>query len=293
MIYLLYGSNIAASRQMLERFILRFKREAGPSWEMIDGADDGAASHIAQIGSGSLFAKKDFYIIKRASALDIDMRDALKSHLERWAKDDSVIVFWEEGIPVKNKIFTDIEKCANKKEEFSDFTRQKFSAFVDARAKDAGASVGTDAKESLWLAYNKQPQHFARELERVLLGGEIERAHGTDAPSDKDIFMLGDLWGSGERVRAALLFERFVRAGYDASDVLRPFLWHIKNLARVASGKMGDMKPFVVQKARTQMRNFSRGQIEAAYLQLLEMSDMTKKETLETRFLQFLLTPIR
>jgi|GEM_PF-3087167 len=288
MIYLLYGSNTTASREMLGRFVSRFQKEAGPGWEVIDCSDDGAA-RLAHIGSGSLFASKDFYIIKHASELEADMREVLKAHLERWAGDDSVIVFWEEGAPAKNKIFTDIEKYANKKEEFTDFTRQKFSAYVDTRAKDIGTKISDAQKEALWASYNNAPQHFARELERMLLGGETKE-NGVPAPSDKDVFLLGDLWGSGERVRAALLFERFIAAGYDAGDVVRPFLWHIKNLARAGSGKTGDMKPFVMQKARAQMRNFSRDQIEEAYIALLEMSDMTKKETLETRFLSFLLT---
>ncbi|MSR76091.1 MAG: hypothetical protein EXS68_00690 [Candidatus Ryanbacteria bacterium] len=292
MIYLLYGSNTTASRQMLERFAVRFRREAGPAWEMIDCDDEARGERLSQIGSGSLFGSKDFYIIKRASDLDADMRDALKSHLERWAQDDSVVVFWEEGTPTKNKIFSDIEKYANKKEEFTDFTRQKFSAYIDAAAKEVDATVSPPTKESLWFLYTNTPERFARELEKVLLGGESHQ-HEAPAPTNNDLFSLGDLWGSGERVRAALLFERFMSAGFKPDDVLRPFLWHIKNLARVASGNTAGVKPFVLGKAKTQMRNFSRGQIEGAYLDLIEMSDMRKKETLETRFLQFLLTPTR
>ncbi|MEK7649785.1 MAG: hypothetical protein AAB367_02420 [Patescibacteria group bacterium] len=289
MIYLLYGSNTTASREMLERFAVRFRREAGPAWEMIDCTDEAGGARLLAIGSGSLFGSKDFYIIKYASELDADMREALKMHLERWAQDDSVVVFWEEGVPIKNKIFSDIEKYANKKEEFGDFTRQKFSAYIDTRAKEFDVLVAAPQKELLWSIYNNTPDRFSRELEKVLLGGESSEAQ-TSGPADRDLFSLGDLWGSGERARAALLFERFVRAGYSADDILRPFMWHIKNLARVASGNTAGVKPFVLGKAKQQMRNFSRDQIEEAYLQLLEMSDMRKKETLETRFLYFLLT---
>ncbi|MEK7630728.1 MAG: hypothetical protein AAB417_01745 [Patescibacteria group bacterium] len=292
MIYLLYGSNTTASRGMLERFAVRFRREAGPAWEMIDCTDEAGGERLTLIGSGSLFDSKDFYIIQHASMLDVDMRDALKSHLVRWTEDDSVIVFWEEGVPIKNKIFNDIEKYANKKEEFTDFTRQNFSAYIDGQAKEVGTTVDVATKESLWLLYTNAPERFSRELEKALLGGGVLEGD-TSAPTKNDLFLLGDLWGSGERARAALLFERCVRSGVKLEDIMRPFMWHIKNLVRVASGNTGDMKPFVLGKARAQTHNFSRGQIEEAYLQLLEMSDMRKKETLETRFLQFLLTPTR
>ncbi len=292
MIYLLYGQNTTVSRQMLERFTARFGREAGPAWEIIDCGDEMGNTRLGLIGSGSLFGSKDFYIIKNASMLDTDMRDVFRSHLARWAEDGSVIVCWEDGVPIKNKIFGDIEKYAHKKEEFVRFTRQKFSAYIDAQAKEVGTTIYPESKEILWLLYDNTPERFARELEKVLLGGESCQ-HGVPAPTNNDLFSLGDLWGSGERVRAALLFERFMRAGFKADDVVRPFLWHIKNLARVASGKIGDMKPFVVQKARAQARNFSRGQIEEAYLDVLEMGDMRNKETLETRFLCFLLVGVR
>ncbi len=291
MIYLLHGSNTILSREMLDRFISRFMREAGHGWEIVDCADGGFDEYIVRVGSPSLFGPKDFYIIKRASMIDVDARNALKAHLVRWSSDDSVIVFWEECTPVKNKVFSDIEKYANKKEEFTNFTRQKFSAYIDAHAKKIGVSVDASAKESLWLSYINTPDRFLGELESVLLGGAVTQSV-VSAPSNNDLFLLGDLWGSGDGTRAALLFERCMRAGFKPDDVLRTFMWHIKNLARVASGNTASIKPFVLGKARTQMRNFSRGQIEEAYLKLLEMSDMRKKETLETRFLYFLLTPI-
>lgn len=119
MIYLLYGDDIRRARGTLAKFQERFRREVSDEWRFIDFEDDLLAPEFERIVAGDhLFAKKDYCIIQHASRAPEEFHDAIKKKVEQWKKDDSVIVFYEREVPLKNAIFEYIKKIA-KSEEFA------------------------------------------------------------------------------------------------------------------------------------------------------------------------------
>ena len=107
---------------------------------------------------------------------------------------------------------------------------------------------------------------------------------------NRDLFLIGDLWGRREKGSLVLKYEELLRGGHVPDEILRTLLWHIKNVCMAAVGKTQDMKPFVANKAREQARNFNGDSLERAFKTLVGLDNKYKKETLETGLLHFFLT---
>ena len=288
MMYLFYGENRNRVRETLGRFIERLRRDVPSSWHMIECAEENAASVLAgTLGAGSLFSKKDFFVIKSASGAGEEVAELLEPHIARWAKDDSVVVFAEMGVPIKNKLFENIKKHA-KSEEFLYPSASKASRVIDESAKKSGVAIPSAAKKTLLDIAASSPERFLSELEKVMLGGVS--AEVGEHIRENEVFVLGDLWGTRAKRSALMQYHQFLEAGFEPDAVLRALVWHVKNLCLAAHGRTNDMKPFVAQKARQQARNFSPDALDNALFALVKMSDMRAREFIETRLLHFLLT---
>ncbi|KKU52070.1 MAG: hypothetical protein UX74_C0016G0009 [Parcubacteria group bacterium GW2011_GWA2_47_10b] len=289
MIYLLYGENTSASRRVLEKFLERFRREAEAGWKYVNCEDEPAAEEFIQgLGSRSLFGQKDYYIIKYPTALSDAARERLGAVLERWAKDASVVVFYERMAPAKDKLFADIKKYAAKAEEFPLGSFEKILPLIRDELSRHQRSLAPKEGEQLRAWHDENPERFWSEFEKVLLGGNVSERSSVISPNE--LFSLGDFWAKRERSRAFLAFEKLRERGFEPDNIFRAFLWHVKNLNLAARGKTKDMKPFVAQKAREQARNFNEDELADAYESLLLMSDPRGRDMLETRLLHFLLT---
>jgi DNA polymerase III delta subunit len=238
MIYLLYGEHVLAALAKVKVFEKRFRREVTHEWQLINFEEEGIDERFPATVGASLFAKKDYYIIKHASEASEESRELLLDLIKRWENDDSVVVFFERGVPLQNALFEKIKK-ASKHEELSLPADQKL--------------------------------------------GSVET-------SDRDLFLLGDLWGRREKSRLILKYEELLRHGFLPEDILRTLLWHVKNVCLASSGKTSEMKPFVAGKASQQARNFSADSLERAFTKLVGLDDKYKRETLETGLLHFFLT---
>ncbi|MEK7576292.1 MAG: hypothetical protein AAB482_01220 [Patescibacteria group bacterium] len=240
MIYLLYGDDVTRALATLGRFRARFRREVPSVWRQFDCEEvSDQEQFYNELGAPSLFGSKDFLIIKHASIAPEDAHEIFESLIHQWANDDSVVIFFERGVPTKNKIFDLLLK--NKKTKSEEF-----------KVKSAPIVSG--------------------------------------AVSDRDLFIVGDLWGRREKVSAVVKYEELLRNGYSADDILRTVLWHARNVCLAAVGKTNEMKPFVANKALQQARNFSGNSLEHAFTTLVGLDNKYKKETLETGLLHFLLT---
>ncbi len=281
MIYLIFGEDTRRSRELLREFEKRF-----PSAHQIV---DCAADQDYQFGSRSLFAAKEYLVLKNPSALDPLRHNELQVHLARWAKDDSVVVAYEEGVPEKNKIFSALKKHASKKQEFVPLAGAELERWLGNEAKKRGGSLTSAQKKTLLLQGGNNLWKLERELEKVLLGGETPV--GPDTVEERELFLLGDLWGRREKERAFLHYERLLSGGLGADQVFRTLLWHVKNLCLAASGEVSKMNPFVARKAKEQARNFSREKLSQAHedLVMLDVHEKWGQGSIELGLVKFLL----
>ena len=286
MIYLVFGEDVKRSRELVREFEKRFVREVPAAYEIIDISID----QNYQFGARSLFADKEYLIIKNASMLAAERYDEFNSHLKRWAKDDSVIVVYEESVPEKNKIFTALKKHSSKKQEFPILKAAELERWLDGEVKKRGGSITPAQKRLLLVKGGDNLWKLERELEKMLLGGESPET--SPVIEDRELFLLGDLWGRGERERAFLQYQRLLSGGFGADSILRTLLWHVKNLCLASSGQVSKMNPFVARKAREQARNFSQGSLPRAYedLVMLDVHEKWGRGSIEFGLVKFLLT---
>ena len=98
MIYLIYGDDTKRSRALLHDFENRFRKETPSAWHRIDAREESAEEMITHtIGTRSLFSEKAYLLFLYATELSDASKAILGAALKEWARDDSVILFYEEG----------------------------------------------------------------------------------------------------------------------------------------------------------------------------------------------------
>ncbi|MDA1334812.1 MAG: hypothetical protein O2794_02235 [bacterium] len=288
MIYLLFGEDRQASSRNLQKFIDRFESEVPFAWHQIRcDNENGFDTLLESIGGDTLFGKKSYLIIKNLSKADSGAEEILKDFIKGWEGDDSIIVFYEEGIPKKGKLFDAIKKRAKQVQEFNYISIVKLRDYIESEAVRTKTKISAEVKEHLTRLYQDSPEKFTGEFEKILLGGEANRI--VTNMQDKELFLLGDYWGRGEREKAFFHFEKLMMAGFKPDGVLRTLLWHVRNICSAEVGNIKGMSSFVLSKASNQARNFSHEELERAQEALVMWSDPRKKEDLETGLLYFLL----
>ena len=291
MIYVIFGNDTRRSRDLLREFEVRFAREVPHAYQVIDCEEDGAEMKIERdVGSSSLFGTKDYCIIRHASTLSLSLQSVLQEVASRWQHDDSVAVFYERGVPEKNDFFDFLQKAAHKKQEFKELSSGELLRFLEGELKKRSASLSPDEKEAVLVASGGNLWRLEAELEKKLLGGEVERI--SSMVDDKELFTLSDLWGRRERERAILLYTTLLRAGFEAPRILSTLLWHIKTLFLVGKKEIKGIHPYVVRKSSGQIKNFTPEALEKAYMTLItyDADDKRGVGNVETGILHFLLT---
>ncbi len=134
---------------------------------------------------------------------------------------------------------------------------------------------------------------FSRLLEIATKKEEFKSTETRQKPvlQERELFALGDLWGTKAKGVAFVKYHELLDAGFDSENILRALFWHVKNVTLAAHGKSGDIKSaFVAGKATRQAENFSPEILADALENLARMSDFRLKDTLDTRLVRFLLT---
>lgn len=291
MIYLIYGDDTKRSRALLHNFENRFRKEIPSAWHRIDARVDGTEEIIAQtVGSRSLFSDKIYLLFLHATELPDASKAILGAELKEWASDDSVILFYEEGAPKGDPLFKKLIKTATKKQEFGALSGALLSRWADEELKKQGASLPASTKRFLVEQYGGDLWRLTLELEKAALG-YIAGDQG-EKLSEKELFAIGDLWGSRERERAFLKYQRMLESGFGADQVFRTLLWHVKTMLLVAHKETKGIHPFVAGKAARQLKNFTGDALSRAYeaLLMLDVGEKWGKGSIEFGLYHFFLT---
>ncbi len=92
----------------------------------------------------------------------------------------------------------------------------------------------------------------------------------------KNIFPFLDALGAKERKRALGELHRLTKEGIDLDYLVKMIGWQIRNLARVRSGEVVGIAPYVVAKFRKFAKNWSSEDIKHAF-RLLLLQDRRQK----------------
>ena len=289
MIYLLYGADTYRSRARLKEFERRFRTEVSFSWFFVDCREDAARTFFQKEGGGpTLFAKKEFGVLKYISQAEDDVQALIERELKRWSKDDSVVIVFEEGVPAKNKLFTLAKKLATQVQEFELLTRAKCEQWLEVELKRRQGTLSSSAKQQLIERSAGDLAKLMIELDQLMLGGE--GGETLDVPKDQELFLLGDLWGTRSRMKALLQYESLLRRHFIPERMLWTMLWHVKRLILASKDETRAMNPYVARKSKEQARNFTFDELVRAYDELVSLEDRIVRESLDVGLLKFFLT---
>jgi len=291
MIYLIYGDDTKRSRALLHDFENRFRKETPSAWHRIDAREENVDEMITQtVGARSLFTEKTYLLFLHATKLSDTSKAILGVQLKEWTRDGSVILFYEEGAPTSDSLFKKLIKLASKKQEFGALSSALLSRWVDEELKKQGATLPVATKHFLVEQYGNDLWRLTLELEKATLG-YIAGAHEEKLP-ERDLFAVGDLWGSRERERAFLKYQRMLESGFGADQVFRTLLWHVKTMLLVARKETKGIHPFVAGKAARQLKNFTGDALARAYeaLLMLDVKEKWGKGSIEFGLYHFFLT---
>lgn len=253
---------------LLYDFEERFRKEVPLLWHRIDCIDEDAEISLEHtIGSGSLFSHKEYFIILGASKLEVSGKKMLLSKMQGWSTSDSVIVFYEDDTSDDTAFVEKLKEHSSKKQEFKKLSGALLSRWVDEELKKRDTDLPLNTKRFLIEQYGEDLWRLTHELEKAVLGFEVGVAD--EVLEDKDLFLLGDLWGARERERAFLKYQRMLTLGFDAEQVLRTLIWHLRTLLLIAKKETKGIHPFVMRKATLQLKNFTQESLERAYSALV------------------------
>lgn len=119
MFYFLHGPNsFLALKKIKEIKSLFLKKNSGFLIEEIDGEENIAPEHICgAIKNSSLFSGKKLFILKNTLKSSMNFGDFLKENTQDLKNSENIFVFWERDIKKSDKVFSLLEKHAEKVQE--------------------------------------------------------------------------------------------------------------------------------------------------------------------------------
>ncbi len=308
MIIFLYGEDTFRLNRKLNELKEKFLREVdktGNAINEIDGDLSMAAEIKNRLMASSLFARKEFIIIR--SFLSNKKRGEREKILNFLKKDNrenisnNIVVFVEnknkEKLP-KNKLSKFLQDLKFT-QEFRLFTGTQTINWIKDEVKKRGGFIKPQAAALLGGLFGSDLWQLDKEIDKLInykrgLTGEIVRDSGTaeienaDVENlcrgnvDENIFAFTDAISARNKALAFKLFEQEVEAGVAEQYLLYMLTRQFKILLQIRTALnqgFGHRKiinklklhPFVVQKSINQVKNFDIKILKLILSQLIEI----------------------
>lgn len=287
MIIFFYGDDaFRSSEKVLEiknKFSFTDKSNAGLS--LFDGADSkvGALEKMrSALCASGLFSTKKLFIAKNIIAETPSDEQAkllkfLKADVERLKNNtDSVIIFWEQGLPRKNNALFKFLLENAKKQNFEKLSGLKLSQWILGKIKTSSpeASISKSALEKLITYVGNDTAMLTQEIEKLISFSDTDLISDATvdllvkANLDNNIFETIEAMSANRKPKALELFHRHLDQGDDPFYLFSMFVYQFRNLLRIASlqengifsefeiAKLAKLHPYVVKKSMNQARNF-------------------------------------
>jgi len=252
-----------------------------------------------------IFAEKDKVFFDEAALFFKKFLKSKKGAAEKEDK-DNIIVFWDQVSPgdVKgNKLFK-LLLGADFSQQFNSLSNAQVINWLKARAASQGAQIRQAAAVQLASFFNSDLWRLSNEIKKLAgykLSQQIQLPEGAtpvmietgDVESlvrgsfDENIFALTDAISMKNKAKALALFEQELEAGVTESYLMHMVMRQFKILMQVRQGLDAGqtskkiihqlkMHPFVVQKAISQVRNFSLAILKNIFISLLMIDKRMK-----------------
>lgn len=284
MIYFLYGQDNYRSKEKLNEIVAGYKQvhKSGLNLVYFDPSNPlraGAYEDFQNIFKiAGMFAEKKLVVLKNLFLAKEFQENLLENLKELESQKDIIIIFEEDKVDSRLKIFKDLKKFAKCQEfELLDFANtkkwlaielQKNNAKMDLMAENLLLSfVGND----LWRLRNEVIKLSSYKVNKVINADDVKLL--VKPKIDSDIFKTVEALASKNKKLALGLLQKHIENGDHPLYLLSMIAYQFRNLLIIkqARGTKTGLHPFVVQKTMPLCAKFSLEDLKKIYWKIFEM----------------------
>ena len=289
MIYFIYGQDSYRSKRKLEEIVLGYKKvhKSGLNLIYIDAKEKDFEDFYSNFKIASMFAEKKLIILKNVFIDKKFQEDFLENIKSIESLKDIVIVYENEKVDERIKIFKSLEKYA-KCQEFGCLSAANFKKWILGEFEKSGAKINPDALDLLIEFVRNDLWQMANEINKLSNYKENSTIEKTDVellvkPNiENDIFKTIDALASKNKKLALGLLHKHLEDGDNTLYLLSMIAYQFRNLLVIKELQdLGDpypmivrksgLHPFVVQKSFHLCGQFSMEQLKKIYQNIFQV----------------------
>ncbi|MCR4284068.1 MAG: hypothetical protein NUV64_01990 [Parcubacteria group bacterium] len=291
MIYLIHGKDTYRSRRKLGEIISSFKSKGSNfAFFSIEEGDFSALLMEELLRSQSLFEKKNVVVLNRILEEAI-ARDFIMEKIKEISASPNIFLFWEEEI--SKSILDKISDFIGKAQEFKLLEKQKLKDFLKGELKKINMKIDISVEFEILEKYGSDLWGIKSEIEKLALLNQSDTQDkfkgSVSGWGEINIFHLTDAFGSKDKRRAWVLYQKALLSGLPAEEVFWKLSWQVKNILLVKRMseelkksaeeiiKESKINPFVVKNCLSFAKNFETDKLNDLYLELVDIYNSVRK----------------
>lgn len=299
MIFFLYGEDSYRSKEKLTDIIEGYKKvhKSGLNLVYVNAKENGFDDFYNNFKINSMFAEKKLIILKNVFGATKFQEAFLENIKSLEEKKDIVVVFEEEKVDQRTKLFKALQKNVKCQEfvclqpaNLKKWIVQEFEKYKIKISFDALDLLATCVKNDLWrlsceinkLAnYKKDGTVEKKDVELQVRSG-----------IENDIFKTIEAMASKDKKQALYLFHKHLENGDNALYLLSMITYQFRNLIILKElsdkkvpysmiAKKSGLHPFVVQKTFAMASSFSMPELKKIYQKIFQTDAEIKTGQIE------------
>jgi len=317
MIIFLYGPDTYRSRQKLNEIVEHYKEihKSGLDLKLLDLKEKDFQDFKNEAQIASMFSEKKLLVLKNAFE-NFDFKEKISAEIEKFAKSEEVILFYEEEIK-KDKFFQTLKKFSEY-QEFQLLDGERLKNWVKKEFKKYQAKIDSAVLEKLIEFVGNDLWQMANEIKKLVayktghnqittvtkLCPEIEREDVELLVKSKieiDIFKTIDAIAAKNKKRALKLLKAHLEKGDSPLYLLSMINFQFRNLLiikdliekNLSPYSFTDIHPYVIKKSISLLGKFSFSELKKIYQKIFEVDLDIKTGKIEPEMaLDLLITEI-
>jgi len=317
MIIFLYGPDTYRSRQKLNEIVEHYKEihKSGLDLKLLDLKEKDFQDFKNEAQIASMFSEKKLLVLKNAFE-NFDFKEKISAEIEKFAKSEEVILFYEEEIK-KDKFFQTLKKFSEY-QEFQLLDGERLKNWVKKEFKKYQAKIDSAVLEKLIEFVGNDLWQMANEIKKLVayktghnqittvtkLCPEIEREDVellVKSKIETDIFKTIDAIAAKNKKRALKLLKAHLEKGDSPLYLLSMINFQFRNLLiikdltekNLSPYSFTDIHPYVIKKSISLLGKFSFSELKKIYQKIFEVDLDIKTGKIEPEMaLDLLITEI-
>jgi len=317
MIIFLYGPDTYRSRQKLNEIVEHYKKihKSGLDLKLLDLKEKDFQDFKNEAQIASMFSEKKLLVLKNAFE-NFDFKEKISAEIEKFAKSEEVILFYEEEIK-KDKFFQTLKKFSEY-QEFQLLDGERLKNWVKKEFKKYQAKIDSAVLEKLIEFVGNDLWQMANEIKKLVayktghnqittvtkLCPEIEREDVellVKSKIETDIFKTIDAIAAKNKKRALKLLKAHLEKGDSPLYLLSMINFQFRNLLiikdliekNLSPYSFTNLHPYVIKKSISLLGKFSFSELKKIYQKIFEVDLDIKTGKIEPEMaLDLLITEI-